>query len=588
MRPRSWSRSPSALFLALGLLGAPAGAQPTAPAATTTARTVTEVRVLGLEELEPPLVRLLMRSQVGSPFTTQALVEDGEAILASGMFRTAAISWAPVGESGAALRVEVREAPPVRSVTILGTDHLDEADLAAWIRDRVKGVPRPVEVGMVALEVSRRYRKEGLFACGLRAEDPMQLTAEGDLRVFLSEPVLGSIEVVGEQRVPRSSILHRLVVPAGKVVRQEDLDTSVRRLAELGSLRSARFEVAELRDGERVVDLRLAVIEERYFGDLALGVRYERVNGPVSTLGLTRRHIFGTPVTLRADAEVGRRQSYALRFQSDWVGGLPVSAEAGIHLREILREARDGGTVSSRLEERREGQAYRLWKTLRQGHRVHVGLRDEDVRAEAVEGYLLPPNLALIGGNPLLARYVHQGIELGVSWGPAFEPLTAEANNAWKVDYEFAGGDLFKGPGDYDTLRLEARHLFSLGERADLALRGRLGAIYLDSGILPFLERLALGGSEDLRGLLFKERTGDRMALFNLEYRRRFHPRWTGVLFADYGDAWDNGLRDFDGSLSMGLGARVDVNLFLLRLDLAKEIGGNDGLRFTFGVGHLF
>lgn len=549
--------------------------------------TIAEIRVLGLEELEPPLVRLLMRSQVGSPLTTPGLREDERAILDSGMFRSARIDWEPVGKGRAALKVEVAEAPPVRTVTVLGTDHLDQADLAAWVRERIKGVPRPSEVAAVAKEVARRYKEKGLFACGLKGEDPLQLSHQGDLRIFLTEPRLGNIEIVGSRRVPPGVIWRKLVVPQGEVVRQADLDESVKRLAQLGTLRSARFEVGELREGERVVDLRLMVLEEHYFGDLAVGLRYERVNGAVSTLGLTRRNLFGSAVTLRADAEIGIRQSYGLRFQSDWLGGWPISGEAGIHLTETLREARDGGFVTSRLEERREGQAYRLWKTLRRGHRVHVGLRDEDVRAEAVEGYLLPPNLARIGGNPLLARYVHQGIELGVSRGPVYEPLTVEADRAWRLDLEFAGGDLFKGPGDYDTLRLEGRQLFVLDERSHLALRARGGAIYLDGGVLPFLERLSVGGSEDLRGLLFKERTGDRMALLNVEYRRRLRPRWTGVAFADYGDAWDNGLRDFDGSLSLGLGARVDINLFLLRLDLAKEVG-NDDVRISFGVGQLF
>jgi outer membrane protein insertion porin family len=574
-------RSPRrALFSALlaGLLGVSLGAGP---------RTIREVRVLGLQELEPPLVRLLMSSQAGSPLSSEALRADEQALLDSGMFRTARIEWAPLDDEGAALEVEVEEAPPVREVQVLGTDVLDEDSLGTWIRERIKGVPRPSDVAAVQKEVRRRYREQGLFACGLRSEEPLQLGPQGDLRVFLSEPVLGRVEVVGNQRVPVGVIRRKLVVSPGQVVRQEDLDESVRRLAQLGTLRSARFEAAEFRDGDRVVDLRLVVIEERYFGDLAVGARFERVNGAVSTFSLTRRNLFGSAVTLRADAEIGVRQSYGLRFQSDWLGGWPISGEAGVHLREILREARDGGFVSSRLEERREGQAYRLWKTLRDGLQVNVGLRDEDVRAQAVEGFLLPPNLALIGGNPLLARYVHQGIQLGVSRGPAYQPLTRERDRAWRLDYEFAGGDLFKGPGDYDTLRVEARRLLALGEDAELAVRARVGAIYLDSGILPFLERLAVGGSEDLRGLLFKERTGDRMALVNLEYRRRLHPKWTAVAFADYGDAWDNGLRDFDGSLSLGLGARVDISLFLLRLDLAKEVGGGN-MRVTFGVGHLF
>lgn len=569
-------------LLCQGLLGAPgAGAVEPAPP------TITEVRVLGLVDLEPPLVRLLLTSQVGSPATTAAARADERALLDSGMFRAAQVGWTPLGPDRAALEVRVEEAPPVRSVSVLGTDHLDEAALADWIRQRIKGVPRPSELAALSREVARRYRDAGLFACGLRGEDPLQLGPQGDLRVFLSEPVLGHVEVVGAQRVPAPVILRKLVTRKGEVVRQADLDESVKRLAQLGTLRSARFEVAELKDGERVVDLRLIVIEERYFGDASVGLRYERVNGPVSTFGLTRRNLFGSAVTMLADAELGRRQSYGLRFRTDWLGGWPVSAEAGIHLREILREARDGGNVTSRLEERREGQAYRLWKTLRDGLRVHVGLRDEDVRAEAVEGFLLPPNLQRIGGSTQLARYVHQGVELGVSDGPIYEPLTAEAARAWRLDLEFAGGSVFKGPGDYDTLRLEGRRLFPLAEGRELALRARVGAIYLNGGILPFLERLAVGGSEDLRGLLFKERTGDRLALMNLEYRHRLHPRWTAVAFADFGDAWDNGLRDFDGSLSLGVGARVDVNLFLLRLDLAQEVGGGD-LRISFGVGNLF
>jgi outer membrane protein insertion porin family len=365
------------------------------------------------------------------------------------------------------------------------------------------------------------------------------------------------------------------------------MERSIRHLGQLGTLHSASFAVEDESPDGREVSLRLDVVEDPYMGELEYGLLYERVNGPVTTFSLTRRNILGSGKTMILDSALGARRSYSARLISDWLFKMPIQTELGLHRTENRREARSGRLLKSRLDERREGQVYRLSKKLPGNNQASLRLRNEEVDAMAVDGFQLPSNLVAIGGNAFRVRYPHQGVELSFSHGPEVRPLEPGQARSERLQLEFAGGPLFKGPGAYTSLKLEHRRLIQLSPRTQLAYRLRGGIIDLRSGTLPFLEQLNIGGSDTLRGSNFKEFTGDRLLLANLELRRPLSERVEAVAFVDWGDAWDSTLRGLTGKTTLGIGARIDIRLFRLRLDIGKSMN-RGGVRFSLGVGHIF
>ena len=114
-----------------------------------------------------------------------------------------------------------------------------------------------------------------------------------------------------------------------------------------------------------------------------------------------------------------------------------------------------------------------------------------------------------------------------------------------------------------------------------------------------FSEQFFVGGAETLRGYREDRFWGNRMMLLNAEYRHPMGKSLTGVVFADYGDAWEQSTpiiadptkfdftqhNSFDPHLGVGIGIRVITPIGPLRLDYGR---GTEGGRTHFSIGHAF
>jgi outer membrane protein assembly factor BamA len=548
---------------------------------------ISKVTVKGLTTIDEPFIRLSVSSRTGTPLTTSRLRQDEDILRETGLFRTVETETATLPDGTASVRFNLIEAPEVQSINVSGVKKIDLPSIEDYTKKLITGMPDGRKLLILAGEISRRYTEAGYFGCGLRSNKSTELTSDGRLNIFIVEPKLASINIRGNKRVRKLDIRRKLLIPRGKVIRVSDMDDSIRHLSGLGTLAQATFEVDHFSTDESEIYLSLVVQEEKFMGDLEYGVRYESINGASATVNLTRRNFFNEGKTFILQTELGQQINYSARLSSDWILDIPVTGETGIFSTETMREARNGSTVISRLEERRTGYLLGMRKTLPEKVLTELTFRDETIDAQAVEDYLLPDNLASISSNPTYASYDQQCLVLSVSRGPLLKPLTKNEDRSQKLKLETAGGSILDGPGDYTTCEYENRHLFTLDSRHSLALRLRTGGIFLRSGILPYLEQLSIGGGETLRGYLFEEFTGDRLLLANLEFRKKMNPNLKAVLFTDWGDCWAKDERGMDGKLTVGLGALIDVKLFELRIDVGKALD-RDGVEVTFGVGHLF
>jgi len=163
----------------------------------------------------------------------------------------------------------------------------------------------------------------------------------------------------------------------------------------------------------------------------------------------------------------------------------------------------------------------------------------------------------------------------------------------------------FDSEFDFERLLVEVRRYQPLGYGKNFDIRLRAGT---GQGVLPQQYLFDLGGISTLRGYRFKEFTGDRMVLANVEYRMnsgasRLHDipiikELNLILFADAGLAWFAGDKtapenSFDSLTWDRL--KTDVGLALtdrdgqMRLNFAKrtDAGGKD-LVVTFRLNREF
>ncbi len=167
--------------------------------------------------------------------------------------------------------------------------------------------------------------------------------------------------------------------------------------------------------------------------------------------------------------------------------------------------------------------------------------------------------------------------------------------------------ELFGAPyAQYFKITNDLRYYFKLGEKSLIATRliGGIGVPYNNSSVLPYVKQYFVGGSQDLRafyartvgpgsyhpsdtlkGNLFLDQSGEIKLVGNIEYRFPITYKTFGAFFVDAGNVWllredssrPGGKFEFDKfmnefAIGSGVGIRIDITYFVLRLDVAVPI----------------
>jgi translocation and assembly module TamA len=163
---------------------------------------------------------------------------------------------------------------------------------------------------------------------------------------------------------------------------------------------------------------------------------------------------------------------------------------------------------------------------------------------------------------------------------------------------------------DVDLLRVYADYVMvmSLAERQRLVARGELGAVYISDKdrdqLAPSLNFFA-GGSQNIRGYSYQSlgneveveqddgtvRTfvvgGTRLVTASLEYQYLVNQNWRAAVFADAGDAFDEG--DMDINYGVGFGVHYLTPVGAIKVEIANPVGSDTpDWRFHFNIGAEF
>ncbi|NNE08906.1 MAG: BamA/TamA family outer membrane protein [Gemmatimonadetes bacterium] len=161
---------------------------------------------------------------------------------------------------------------------------------------------------------------------------------------------------------------------------------------------------------------------------------------------------------------------------------------------------------------------------------------------------------------------------------------TPTSGRALRLEGEYAGHEL---GGDFDYARgtAEWREFYRLGGWSALRLRVMGGAI---DGVAPAYRRFYIGGIGTLRGHRFKELSGTRFFVTNIEYLVPLWDEMAIAFFTDIGDAWGTPARsDFDVESDMGIG--LEVTDGAVRVDFARRADQTDAdLMVTLRIQRMF
>jgi outer membrane protein insertion porin family len=176
--------------------------------------------------------------------------------------------------------------------------------------------------------------------------------------------------------------------------------------------------------------------------------------------------------------------------------------------------------------------------------------------------------------------------------------LITSNNNVWKLDTI----EISK----YVRFEFDHRQYYDLGNNRQLAFRfiAGIAAPFGGSSVVPFIKQFTAGGGLSMRAWRARElgpggdtstfgsdpnrnffQAGDIKLEANIEYRFPMYWIFNGALFVDVGNVWNLNPNDDDFpnghitwnfldqiAIGSGFGLRIDLSLFMLRLDWSYKI----------------
>ncbi|MDR2429271.1 MAG: BamA/TamA family outer membrane protein, partial [Candidatus Margulisbacteria bacterium] len=520
---------------------------------------VTGNRIYSAQDI---LSRAQIKTRRGQRLDTLTLQEDLNRIMALGGFQAVDVDLRPRG-GGLLLFFVVSENPVLREVEFAGNVSLPEEQIRDFWQNKAGEQLNFLTLEKDIQSLNRAYQKEG---GELSSVQEVELVSGDTLRVRVLEPVVGEIVLSGNVYARDSLLLREMALSPGKVFNAKTLAADRTRIFRLGYFSSVSLPeiVPGVNDGE--VDIRLQVKEKKKSQlNAGLGVtsREQFIFSRFSLINLLT-----TGEQMQFNMQFGREYrvpnalpkfSYRARYYYPWFLTRDLTWGFTSYMNtsyETIRNPESG--VGDILAIRRNGFSTDFSLPLPFGRQYNILLEYKD---EFVQEDHPNPDVHYLKRS-LALTYIYDSLRYLGETGIVLD------GDMYRLHFEGGGNIHFLGQkiismGGVEFLRNELQYLRYMpltGDNNVVGVSYRSGA-YLSSRERNILEgeEYSLGGGSTVRGYADIEpfAVGPKMILLNAEYRYIFNEYWQGVLFYDWGHAFNDpqiSVKEFKSGY--GFGAR--------------------------------
>ncbi len=584
------------------------------------AEKVVEVLVTGNQNINTDTIQNAVALKPGDEYTEQAVEKDKAAIMSLGYF-VAVTDRVEQVPGGVRVTYEVTENPKINEIKVVGSEPIPPEKILEIMKTKPGQVLNTTTLNQDIEAIQAYYQEQGYFA--YVTSDVGVNPETGVLTIPILVHTVESVEITGARKTKQYVFLREMKTQPGKVFNVKTLKDDIIRIYNLDILEDIK--PYQIVPGTEMGQVKIVIpVVEKKTGQVSVGVGYSSRQKLVGQARLSETNFRGRAQGLNVLWEqgttdaVGGRASYEVSFYEPWIDkqhtSLAVSA-----FNKVLYRFSSGifggggiGTDDQIYNERHKGGDITLSRPLSDTLRAFLGGRFESVDTDP---QLLDPNSNLFEiaqqGDVFSGsiRGVHntRDFELDPASG-GYEALAFEFGRVDAVRFGApdANGNFPEIPfvGNFEKSSGDIRRYFPLhggpktspqDKRTVIATRLRVGVA---GGKLPFFEQFFVGGAESLRGYREDRFWGTKMLLTSVELRKPIAQAISGVLFVDYGDAWDapeeftnltiSGLsqhQGFKGYFGYGVGMRVVTPIGNLRLDYGI---GSEGGRTHFSMGQAF
>ena len=561
--------------------------QPVAPAPIVTARpeaayngkTVVQLNIVGSKLINADDIAKVPVTKVGSPFEINQIESDLQAIYSTGWFYEVHPEFKVVPE-GIQISYIVQENPLLDSMDIKGNTIYKPEEINKMITLEKGQIVNLRKLDENLRNIENKYKADGYILA--RVSD-VNIAPDGKLSVTISEGIVDKIVVKGNKKTKTFVITREMRTKIGKPFNAKEARRSLERIHNLGFFEDVNVKL-NAGQGENNVEVEITVVEQNT-GQFMIGAGYSTADGFVGILGIGDKNFMGVGDSANIRWEFGGKdnKNYDFTYFKPWLTKNELGA--GLSLYNTTHEYQDyydDGSDKARYDRKRKGFELTLSQPISEKVKVFGTLKNrEDIYVKAIAGYW-PQYYEQYPERKKEDFGTTRSVTLGISSDTRDNIYNPMEGRKILFSSEFAGAG---GDFNFNKFFVESSLYYKLkGQEQVIALRFNGGYA---TGTMPVSQRFAVGGAETLRGYKDDIFRGYKMLLTSAEYRFPIIKRIQGVVFTDYGYAWDKGM-DFklgDMKRGYGLGLRINSPLGPIRLDYGR---GSMGGRFHFSFGGNF
>lgn len=547
-------------------------------------RTVVKVDFEGASNSTLPAVKSAALMHEGDNFSVDAAIRDINSIRDTGYFYDAYQTFSEVPE-GVIITYHVMENPVLKSIVVTGSTVYTEKDIAGLITMKRGQVLNSNTLRDNITAIVEKYHDDGYIWMKIANLD---VTEDGVINLKISEGVLEGYKVKGNSKTKDYVILREMRQKEGEPFNANLARRSMERVYNLGFFEDVNIKMSPgIEPDALIMEIH---VEERRTGSFGVGAGYSTSEGFVGSVSVSDRNFLGRgdaiSVSYEKSANERDANGFLFTYRRPWLDSHETAGTIRIFHRTYQYYDYDTeGDLKERYMRRYSGGEITLSRPWSEYSTNYITLRQ---RKDDYIRHVSSGNAGDRSGDDSEQwREDNFGTTRSIEW----QHVTDTRDNIYNptsgdrsaLDVEIGG--ILGGDFTFQKVSIDNQHFFKAGNHDQVwAWRGSYG---WGHGDMTEFNQFRVGGQSSLRGYRDDQFRGNRMFLATLEYRFPLAKKVQGIVFTDWGGAWDSRFfprgRDIYGSIGVGVALNTPFGPF--RLDYGR---GKQGGRFHFTMGGAF
>ena len=547
-------------------------------------KTVVNIEFEGASPSTLPAVQSSVLMHVGDEFNADAAARDIDAIRDIGYFYDAYQTFSEVPE-GVMITYHMLENPVLNEIVFEGNTIYTTEELLNGMNVKRGFVLNSKTLHGDITAILEKYHDDGYI--WMRLYD-MGVTPEGVVTLQINEGTLEGYQVKGNDKTKDYVILREMRQKAGQPFNAKLARRSMERVYNLGFFEDVNLKMLPGVEPNAII-MEINVQEKRT-GTFGVGAGYNTSEGLVGSVVVTDTNFRGTgdavSISYEKSANEHDAHGFSFSYRRPWLDAKETAGTLRLYHRTYQYYDYDTqGDLKERYMRRYVGGEITLSRPFSEYSTNFLTLRQRK------DTYVRNVRSGNAGDRSGAEGEQWRNDNFGTTRSIGFQHVTDTRDNIYNptrgdrasVDVELGG--LFGGDFKYQKVSIDNQHFFKAGNHDQVwAWRGSYG---IGRGDLTEFNQFRVGGQDSLRGYRDNQFRGNRMFLATLEYRFPLAKKFQGIIFTDWGGAWNSRFIPKGGDIygSIGLGLAVNTPLGPLRLDYGR---GKQGGRFHFNIGGSF